>query len=162
MATRPAHMSESSRKTVASYASYGEAERAVDHLADRGFPVSRVSIVGQGIHFVEQIKGPWGYTGAAVQGMLSGAAIGALFGLVLGVFSLVEPLVSGIALALYGLLFGGLIGLVVGPIGHSMWRGRRDFRSVGSIEASTFDIVVDAEVGEDARRILAKDLRSVW
>ncbi len=48
-----------------------------------------------------------------------------------------------IVTALYGLLFG-------------------DFHSVGSIEATTFHIVVDAEVGEDARRILAKDLRSVW
>jgi hypothetical protein len=34
------------RRTLASYASYAEAERAVDWLSDQGFAVERVAIVG--------------------------------------------------------------------------------------------------------------------
>jgi hypothetical protein len=36
-----------SRRTVASYSSYADAERAVDYLSDRGFDVSRAAIVGR-------------------------------------------------------------------------------------------------------------------
>lgn len=35
------------RRAVASYATYAEAESAVDHLADQKFPVERVSIVAR-------------------------------------------------------------------------------------------------------------------
>ena len=41
------------RTTVAVYDSYGEAERAVDHLSDSGFPVEHVSIVGRDLRWVE-------------------------------------------------------------------------------------------------------------
>ena len=41
--------------TVATYGSYGEAERAVDFLSDKGFPVERVAIVGAGLKTVERV-----------------------------------------------------------------------------------------------------------
>jgi hypothetical protein len=34
------------RRTIASYVNYADAERSVDRLADRGFPVERGAIVG--------------------------------------------------------------------------------------------------------------------
>ena len=34
------------KSTVATYGSYAEAERAVDFLSDRSFPVERAAIVG--------------------------------------------------------------------------------------------------------------------
>lgn len=39
-------MNEQVRRTIASYTTYQEAERAVDHLSDQGFPVERVAIIG--------------------------------------------------------------------------------------------------------------------
>ena len=42
-----------SRRTIASYSTYAEAERAVDWLADHGFAVERSVIVGTGLRSVE-------------------------------------------------------------------------------------------------------------
>jgi hypothetical protein len=45
----PAHdasVAPGSRRTIASYANYADAESAVDWLADQGFPVERGAIVG--------------------------------------------------------------------------------------------------------------------
>jgi len=42
-----------SRRTIASYSTYAEAERAVDWLADDGFAVERSAIVGTGLRSVE-------------------------------------------------------------------------------------------------------------
>ena len=45
------------RTTVATFESYPDAERAVDFLSDREFPVERAAIVGTGLKTVEQIAG---------------------------------------------------------------------------------------------------------
>ncbi|MFE2512292.1 general stress protein [Streptomyces naganishii] len=42
-------MTEQARRAVASFATYQEAERAVDHLADQGFPVQKVAIIGRDV-----------------------------------------------------------------------------------------------------------------
>ena len=56
-------MAEQARRVIASYATYQEAERAVDHLADQGFPVQKVAIIGQDVRLVEQVIGRMGYGG---------------------------------------------------------------------------------------------------
>lgn len=43
------------RRTLASYPTYAEAERAVDWLSDQGFAVEHVAIVGKGLRSVEQV-----------------------------------------------------------------------------------------------------------
>jgi hypothetical protein len=42
---------------VALLDSYGEAERAVDYLSDKHFPVRHTAIVGRGLSNVEQVTG---------------------------------------------------------------------------------------------------------
>ena len=42
---------------VGSYATYEEAQRAVDHLADSDFPVRDVTIVGVDLMLVERVIG---------------------------------------------------------------------------------------------------------
>lgn len=45
------------RRTLASFARYAGAQRAVDKLADLKFPVERVAIVAEGLKVVEQVTG---------------------------------------------------------------------------------------------------------
>jgi hypothetical protein len=74
---RPTRMSpppSGARRTIATYASYQEAEQAVDLLSDERFPVNRVAIVGTGLRSVEQVVGRV-TTGRAA---LTGAGQGAL------------------------------------------------------------------------------------
>ena len=145
-----------SRRMVASYGTYAEAQAAVDRLADGGFPVERLSIVAEGLRFEERVTRRRGYGRAALEGLGAGALPGALVGFVFGLFSLVDPLVSGLLLAFYGLLFGALIGAVFGLISHALAGGRRDFSSVGAMRADGYDVVADEEVAESAARRLSE------
>lgn len=143
---------------VASYATYAEAERAIDFLADRDFPVARVAVVAGDLRLVEQVTGRLGYGGAAARGAAAGATTGALLGFILGLLSLVAPLTSGLTLALVGLVIGGLVGALIGLIGHLALGGRRDFSSVSAVQAGRYDLIVAAEV-ERARQLLAAHAR---
>ena len=143
------------RRVIASYGSYAEAQRAVDHLSDEGFPVERVSIVAEDLRFVEQVTGRRGYGQAALEGAGTGAVVGAFFGFFLGLFSLVDPLVSALVLVLYGLVFGAILGAILGLVSHTLTGGQRDFSSVGGIEADRYNVMVDEEVAEEASRLIA-------
>jgi hypothetical protein len=103
-----------SRRTIASYSTYAEAERAVDWLSDHGFAVERSAIVGSGLRSVEQVTGRMTPGRAAKIGAGQGALIGALFALLFGIFftgpEFVELLLYSLALgALFGALYGALV-----------------------------------------------------
>ncbi len=160
MESRPIRQT-SRRLTVVSYESYEEAQRAVDHLSDEGFAVDRLSIVAEGLRFVERVTGRISYFGAAFRGAGSGAVVGALFGFFFGLFDLIDPLVSALALAFWGLVFGIVIGAIIGLISHALSRGERDFSSVGGMEADRYIVVADdEEVAEEASRMLADPRRA--
>jgi hypothetical protein len=143
------------RRTVATFSTYREAERAVDRLSDRGFPVQRVAIVGRDLQLVEQVTGRMNYGQAALRGALQGAVLGLLFGWLFGLFNWIDPVVASFTLALYGLVFGAVIGALLGLLLHGMTGGRRDFASVSGMQASRYDVLVDEEVAHEATRLLA-------
>src|SRR4051812_11550621 len=125
----------SPQRAVASFDRYTDAERAVDFLADRRFPVERVSIVGRDLEYVEQVTGRMTYGRAALNGALTGALIGLLVGWLFGLFDWVDPIVSAFWLAIDGLWFGAALGALLGLIGHALSGGRRDFAAVGAMRA---------------------------
>ncbi len=142
------------RPTVATFPTYQEAQRAIDVLSDSGFPVQKTAIVAHDIRFVEQVVGRRGVMSAAFEGMLDGAGIGAVVGFLLGLFSLFEPVVSAFALAFWGLLLGAVVGFIVGLVTHGLTFGRRDFASVGTLQASHLDVVADHDVADQAAKHL--------
>ena len=146
----------SARRTVTSYATYADAERAVDRLADHDFPVERVAIIGQDLQTVEQVTGKLDYPAAAWRGAVSGAVPGALLGWIFGLFDWADPLVSALLLALYGLLIGAVIGAIIGVIVYALQGGRRDFVSVTFMRPQRYELVVDDEVADQAARLLAE------
>ncbi|WP_198004903.1 general stress protein [Rubrobacter xylanophilus] len=141
---------------MASYGSYEEAQRAVDRLSDKGFPVERVAIVARDLEFVEQVTGRRGFWQALGSGAGSGAVVGVLFGFVFGLLNVIAPLVSAVVVALYGLVFGAVVGGIVGALSHALSGGRRDFSSVGGMRAGSYDVMADAEVAGEARRLLGE------
>ena len=149
-----APQSAEARRAVASYTAYADAQRAVDFLADSGFPVHRVAIVARGLSVVEQVTGRRTWSLAAGQGALQGAVAGLLFGFVFGAFGVVRPLVGGGSLALSGLLYGAVIGAALGLVGYAVTGGRRDFTSVGGLRAERYEVMADLEVAAEAERAL--------
>jgi len=144
------------RRVIASYTRYEEAQRAVDYLSDEKFPVQHVAIIGEGLQLVEQVTGRLTWIKAAINGVLGGAITGLFLGWLLGLFNIVNPLVSAFVLALWGLIFGGVIGAIIGVIGYAATGGRRDFTSVGTMQAQQYNILVDAELAEEAQRLLSR------
>jgi hypothetical protein len=143
------------RRTVATFDDYGAAERAVDHLADQKFPVERVSIVGRDLNLVEQVVGRVTVLRATLNGAASGALAGLLIGWLFTVFNWADPVVARGWLILDGLWFGAIVGALFGLLSHLLTAGRRDFASVGGLQAAHYDVLVDGEVADEAERLLA-------
>lgn len=136
------------RRHLGSCEAYADAERAVDHLSDAGFPVDKVDIVGRDLRVVEHVTGRLTTGRAAGLGAAGGAWWGLFVGLLLGVFT---P--TFLAPMLVGLLLGTLFGAGTGAIAHAALRGRRDFSSVRSLEAGRYELLVDEEAADEAQRL---------
>ena len=139
---------------IASFERYAEAQGAVDKLSDERFPVEHTAIVADGLKFVEQVTGRLNLGRAILQGALSGAVLGAFIGFVFGLFNFFAPVTSALSLALYGLFVGGVAGAIMGGVGYAMSGGRRDFTSVGGMQAERYNLMVTSEQENEARRIL--------
>jgi hypothetical protein len=140
------------RRTIRTDADYRDSERAVDWLADHGFAVERVAIVGTGLRYVEQIAGRVDTRRAALLGAGQGAWIGLFFGLLFGLFF------NGAAffgVVLYGLVAGTVFGAAWGAGLHYMQQGRRDFASVAGTRADRYEVQVDEDAATEAEQLLA-------
>ena len=136
------------RRTIASYAGYAEAESAVEWLFQHGFPVQRGAIVGTGLRSVEQLSGRMSVRRAALLGIGPGILVGALVALLAGLFPAVGV--------------GALLGAVSGALLHeALSGGRRDFASTTRIEAGLYDLQVDEDSADEAKRLLDAMPRTV-
>ena len=136
------------------YDQYAAAQKIVDYLADQGFPVQNVEIVGTELRSVERV------TGHLTRGKI--AAAGALSGLWIGLF-------VGIAFSLFGgqnqlgflvttPLLGAVFGVAWSQFGFSTLtrRGTRDFASVNQIVATKYEVLVEHKLAADADVVLAR------
>lgn len=142
------------RRTVAEFDNYADAQRAVDHLSDQGFPVERVAIVGRNLRYVEQIAGRLTTGRAALLGAAQGAALGAILGLLTGLIFTLDPNPALALLVLYGIVAGAILGAIFGAISHAATGGERDFASVPAMVADRYEVQVDEEVADRAAELL--------
>jgi hypothetical protein len=142
------------RRTIATTDSYAAAEAVVDRLADDGFPVEHVTIVGRDLRFVEQVTGHVNAWKAALSGSGSGLVLGVLFGLLFGIWFAHDG-TSLLAILAYWAGLGALIGALVALLGYALSGGRRNFASITGMQAQHFDVLVDEAFADDAARRLA-------
>ena len=114
---------------VASYATYLEAQRAVDHLADHDFPVEKVTIVGVDLMQVERVMGRLSWGRVLLSGLMTGVWFGLFIGLMLGIFATE----------------------VLGPGLYAATRGQRDFASTSQLVANRYDILCEPDGAEKVR-----------
>ncbi|GAB3984167.1 membrane protein [Actinoallomurus acanthiterrae] len=130
------------------YTNHAAAQRAVDVLAERHFPVEHVSIVGSGLRFEERILGRW----TLGKALLAGAGSGAWIGLFIGViFWIVSPWVVGAVIS--AIILGAIFGAIFAAVAHMV--RRQTFASASAVVAERYDVLVDAEFATEARRLLA-------
>ena len=139
---------------VGSYATYEEAQRAVDHLADSDFPVRDVTIVGVDLMLVERVIGRLTWGRVLASGAASGAWFGLFIGIVLSFFGGSEsnPLGSIISSLVIGIVFFAIFAAV----SYRASAGRRDFTSSSQMVAGRYDVLCQPRNAEKARELLAK------
>ncbi|WP_374929047.1 general stress protein [Kytococcus sedentarius] len=137
-------------RSVATYDDYTEAQGAVDHLSDKGFPVDQLAIVGSDLRQVERVTGRLSWGRVLLGGLLSGLWLGAFVGLIMSLFS-----DEGFwAILATTLLAGALFGAVWAALGYAMTRGRRDFTSVTAVVATSYEILAESAQVASARELL--------
>lgn len=135
---------------IASYESYEEAQRAVDHLADHDFPVADLTIVGVEPMLVERVAGKLSWGRVMSTAALSGAWFGLFVGLLLSMFTTG----AGLLPILIGLLAGVGFSMVFAAIGYGAARGRRDFVSSSQLVAHRYDVLSQPRTAERGRQLL--------
>jgi hypothetical protein len=149
------HTNAPSRRTITTTPTYDQAERVVDWLSDEGFAVERVSIVGTGLHTVEQVGGRLTTASAAWAGARQGAWIGFFLGLL---FTLFFDLSTGdfFGVLLYAVVTAALFGAMWGAILHYLQRGKRDFSSVVQTRADRYEVQVDERFADRADSLVRR------
>lgn len=110
------------KAVVATYSTLDDATAAVQRLGEAGFPVERVSLIGQGLASETRVHGFVSVGDLAKSGAGFGAWTGGLFGLLTGAAALFLPgvgplLVLGpLAAGALGALEGGALGVGVGAL----------------------------------------------
>ncbi|MFL6149332.1 MAG: general stress protein [Pseudonocardiaceae bacterium] len=139
---------------IGSYATYAEAQRAVDHLADNQFPVAEVTIVGVDLMLVERVLRRLTWGRVIGQGAASGAWFGLFVGVLLSLFATQAG--TGVIPILVGVATGAVFGTVFAAAGYAATRGRRDFASASQLVAGRYDVLCQPRHAEQARDMLAK------
>lgn len=138
-------------RTVGSYQTYEAAKQAVDLLvANEGFTVQAISIVGSDLSSVERVTGRTSFGRAALNGVMTGVMIGLFMSLM---WMIVNPITSFLVLVgifLLSIAFGVIWALIV----YAMTPNKREFTSVMQLTAGRFDLVVPNELANDAASIL--------
>jgi hypothetical protein len=142
------------RRTIATTDRYADAEAIVDQMADDGFPVEHVSIVGRDLQYVEQVTGRLNAWKVAAGGAVSGLMLGLVFGLLFGIWFAHDG-TSVPAILAYWALFGAFVGAAISLFGYALNGGRRHFASMAGVQARRFDVLVDEAAADDAVRRLA-------
>jgi hypothetical protein len=137
-------------ETVATYGTYLEAQRAVELLAEKSFPLPMLTIVGADLRMVERVTGKLSYPRVASGGFLTGAWFGLFVGLLLSLFAAGE----GPSPFLPSVLMGGAFGLLFSVLMYAFSRGRRDFTSSSQIVASSYAVLCHTEKAHQARHLL--------
>lgn len=139
-------------RILESVPAYGLAQEIVDRLSDGGFPVEKVRIVGNGLRTVEQVTGRMTTGKAAGRGAIAGLWFGLMIAIL---FLILAPAAGFLGILIWTLGFGAVWGAIFGAIGHASTGGRRDFSSVQAMDATSYDVLVDATHHHDAVQILS-------
>jgi hypothetical protein len=133
------------RRTIASFERYQDADALVERLAQEGFPVDRLLVVGRDLELGEPGSGPPSAANVAIGGMIGGAALGALLGLLYGALYPGVPLLAELLYWLAGGVAGGLL-----AAGWMYWfgSGRKRVESVVGLTAGRYEVLADEAVAD--------------
>lgn len=132
---------------------YEDAQRAVDTLSDKAFPVENCLIVGTELKQLERVTARLTWGRVALGGLLSGVWLGLFVGLILMLFT---QTANPLNLVLLTVVYGAVFGLIWSVVGYSFTRGARDFSSVSQVVATKYEVFCEHKFAQQGRAILAE------
>ncbi len=138
--------------SLGTFDKYEEAQKLVDTLSDKEFPVQNCLIVGTDLKQLERITGRLTWGRVLLGGALSGIWLGLFVGLIFALFAPQGG--SVIQIVLSTVLFGALFGLAWAAGTYALTGGQRDFSSVSLIVPSKYEVLVEHKFAQQARDIL--------
>jgi 1,4-dihydroxy-2-naphthoate octaprenyltransferase len=132
---------------------YEDAQKAVDTLSDKEFPVQNVLIVGTDLKQLERVTARLTWGRVLLGGLLSGIWLGVFVGLVLSLF---DGTSNTLGLLVLTALFGGAFGAVWAAAGYALTRGQRDFSSVSTVVATRYEVFCEHKFAQQGREILGE------
>jgi hypothetical protein len=136
---------------IGSYASYEDAQKAVDHLAGSDFPVTDVTIVGVEPMLVERVAGKLSWNKVLGSAAVSGAWFGLFLGLMLTFFT---PNAGALPIII-GLVAGIAFNVLFGALGYAVNKNKRGFISQSQLVAQRYDVLSQPRNAEKGRALLA-------
>ena len=137
---------------IGTYPTYLKAQEAVDYLSDHEFPVEHVSSVGSDLRLVEDV------TGRLTRGKVisAAAATGATWGIFMGALLLLFGSDISVLVLLFAAAIGAGFGAGSGAMAYAATGGKRDFTSNTGVVATSYEVVCDPKVSEDAANLLGR------
>ena len=139
-------------RSVGVFDTYVAAEKAVDYLADNGFPVGNLAIVGTDLRTVERVLARKTWRTVLMQGAAQGLSTALILFLVLWLFI---PTANILALLLAAVVFSIVVSTAFAAFGYMFSRGERDFTSVQQTVATRYEVLCEHKVSEHAQEMLA-------
>lgn len=139
--------------SLGTFEKYADAQKAVDTLSDKEFPVENCLIVGTDLKQMERVTARLTWGRVALGGALSGLWLGLFVGLIISLFA--RP-TEAFSLLIYTALYGVAFGLVWSLVGYAFTRGARDFSSVSQVVATRYEVFVEHKFAQQGREILAE------
>ncbi len=139
---------------IAYYPSYFEAQEAVNHLKNHGFPSERIKIVTRPPREIEINKNTLSINWIAFQGASEGAMVGLVLSIMIGLINVMQPLGSTLLLFIPGILGGAMVGLALRLLGHNFSHVQGDMGSSFKISDHQHIVMVDKHMSREASRLL--------
>lgn len=141
-------------QSVAVYEKYEDAQSAVDYLADNQFPVENLMIVGTNLKLIERVLGRRTWGNVIAQGAISGIGTGMLVGIMMALF--LGEAGTFTTMLMIGLLLGVFFGIITSVIAYLTTQGKRDFNSMRQTVATSYEVLSEHKVAQQARDMLAQ------
>jgi hypothetical protein len=139
-------------QSIGVFDTYQAAQKVVDFLSDKEFPVENLCIVGTDLKSVERVTGRQTWGSVLLRGVQSGVSTGLMIAIFMLFFSGGQDYLQ---LLLGAVGIGVAIGVVMSTISHLASRGKRDFTSVSQTVATRYEVLCEHKVAGKARELIA-------
>lgn len=141
-------------ETLGTYRTHEEVQSTIAYLAENGFNVRNLSIVGSDVKIVETVMGLSSWAQVAGRGALMGAWLGLILGLLMSFFGGDQALQSGSLLP--GLIIGIGLGILWGIVSRALGGRKNSVIARPQVVAAEFQLLCDPLQVNEARGILAR------